>query len=461
MKVKSGAIISFIFKACLLVIAVGVLQTLIVKERIIDNATNTEFTKDTSKGDLVYTLSHVAALPPHIPINRTCFPPPLPRYPSCKGETGLTGKKLAKPRKVVLMILFAFEVDTLEIALREQMDLLDKIFIVESTITHKGKPKPLMWERLKFTERFNFVNASKVVHVVADDQGNTEAAENELWFAEKRQTFYGVDKVRSWANISDSLQEDDIFISGDVDEVLSRQALSKLKWCETSGSLLTGALWMPMGNFNRALKSDYPVSGRPHTFGLPSIYLWSQILSKENGLGNRLMTALNGRREKYIRGGLHMTNHAFLPSTILKELTATEDNFYNGFINTAYLLSMNLSELDREQENLYNMEYKQCWLSQCDTIDKVTDVEKFIPWFLSCNTKRYPYWFGSADSRNEDLLKAMQKISYSLQHTAQSYWEKSTVKKLFKHSIFPISNSLRQEAQFNELLDCTMYENFK
>ena len=36
------------------------------------------------------------------------------------------------------MILFAFEVDTLEIALKEQMDVLDKIFIVESTVTHKG-----------------------------------------------------------------------------------------------------------------------------------------------------------------------------------------------------------------------------------------------------------------------------------------------------------------------------------
>ena len=43
-------------------------------------------------------------------------------------------------------------------------------------------PKPLMWERLKFTERFSFVNFSKVVHVVADDQGNTEAAKYELWW---------------------------------------------------------------------------------------------------------------------------------------------------------------------------------------------------------------------------------------------------------------------------------------
>ena len=39
---------------------------------------------------------------------------------------------------MILMILFGFEVDTLEIALREQSDVVDKIFVVESTYTHQG-----------------------------------------------------------------------------------------------------------------------------------------------------------------------------------------------------------------------------------------------------------------------------------------------------------------------------------
>ena len=38
-----------------------------------------------------------------------------------------------------------------------------------------------MWERLKFTERFSFVNSSKVVHVVADDPGDKDVAEYEPW----------------------------------------------------------------------------------------------------------------------------------------------------------------------------------------------------------------------------------------------------------------------------------------
>ena len=36
------------------------------------------------------------------------------------------------------MVLFSFEVDTLEILLMEHLDLLEKIFIVESSWSHKG-----------------------------------------------------------------------------------------------------------------------------------------------------------------------------------------------------------------------------------------------------------------------------------------------------------------------------------
>ena len=60
------------------------------------------------------------------------------RYPDCKSQPGLSGELLENPRKIILMIMFSFEVDTLEVALKEQQDLVDKIFIVESSATHKG-----------------------------------------------------------------------------------------------------------------------------------------------------------------------------------------------------------------------------------------------------------------------------------------------------------------------------------
>ena len=36
------------------------------------------------------------------------------------------------------MMIFSFEADTLEVALKEQQDMVDKIFIVESSATYKG-----------------------------------------------------------------------------------------------------------------------------------------------------------------------------------------------------------------------------------------------------------------------------------------------------------------------------------
>ena len=81
-------------------------------------------------------------------------------------------------------------------------------------------------------------------------------------------------RIQKWAKITGLLSESDLFISADVDEVMSRPALQKLRWCKVKGPIITGALWMPVGRLDRALKSDYPVVGRPHTYGLPTIYQW-------------------------------------------------------------------------------------------------------------------------------------------------------------------------------------------
>ena len=60
------------------------------------------------------------------------------REPTCGAETGFTGKRRSEKASIILMMLFSFEVDTLEIALREMQDVVDHIFIVESSTTHRG-----------------------------------------------------------------------------------------------------------------------------------------------------------------------------------------------------------------------------------------------------------------------------------------------------------------------------------
>ena len=101
---------------------------------------------------------------------------------------------------MILMILFGFEVDTLEIALREQYEVVDKIFVVESSFTHQGveftasqyngnmsswprtgertvkilniisqDPKPLIWQSMKTSDRFSFLDAEKIEAVIVSN----------------------------------------------------------------------------------------------------------------------------------------------------------------------------------------------------------------------------------------------------------------------------------------------------
>ena len=52
----------------------------------------------------------------------------------------------------------------------------------------------------------------------------------------------GVSRVRHWANYTGQLDVDDIFISADVDEIISRSALHQLRWCKTSAGVMSGGL---------------------------------------------------------------------------------------------------------------------------------------------------------------------------------------------------------------------------
>ena len=86
---------------------------------------------------------------------------------------------------------------------------------------------------MAYTERFSFVNMSKVFHVVMDDVVDQDRVEGDQWYHENTQTDIGVNRVKMWAHQSGLLDPDDIFISADVDEVMSPSALQALRWCES------------------------------------------------------------------------------------------------------------------------------------------------------------------------------------------------------------------------------------
>ena len=91
-------------------------------------------------------------------------------------------------------------------------------------------------------------------------------------------------------------------------------------------------------------------------------------------------------------------------------LTAGEDINY---VSTENILTMTEEDIDKMQELRSNNQDKfaKMFSSRLERIDIVNDTAKFVPWFLECNVKRYPYWFGVKDPRNKFLHDTITKIS--------------------------------------------------
>ena len=54
----------------------------------------------------------------------------------------------------------------------------------------------------------------------------------------------------------------------------------------------------------------------------------------------------NSATTPMVRGGIHLTAPAFLPTAMLKEMTATEEQFYKASLNFPYLFSAGLGDLE-------------------------------------------------------------------------------------------------------------------
>ena len=140
------------------------------------------------------------------------------------------------------------------------------------------------------------------------------------------------------------------------------------------------------------MKPDFPVVGHIHSFGVPTIYKVSgetcdcveltscqwRVLEEGIHRGERLQfkwkdemkvrlsmisvivlnltTGQGEPRDKFVLGGLHMTDPANLITFMIKELTATETR---GYISDEFLEniggSLDLESLYREQEAIYNL----------------------------------------------------------------------------------------------------------
>lgn len=332
-----------------------------------------------------------------------CGPPALPpgERLNCDSKTAFTGKRLAKRRKVAHFFLFAFEVDVLDIMFHEEWDVVDVFFLVESIFAHKkGVSKPLIWERLKTDPRFAWT-LSKVVHIVLDHPRMVESLQLESnWGRESGATKAAMHAVFEWnqhAPPAERLTDDDIFISGNVDEVLSRENLYKLSWCEWKTEVISGALWMPLGALDRAFRTDWPADrSLPFTFAMPTLYRFgstSEVSGRSFGLP-----------KAYIMGGMHLTNYALPVVNLLKDLTCTECD--GSLLGSTVKIS---TSPDLMQARHYAMESVpgSNWARRMVPVESLSKKEKeavYVPWYLRCHPELFPAWYGELDPRNSILI---------------------------------------------------------
>lgn len=136
---------------------------------------------------------------------------------------------LAKPtvplvkRKIVDCFLFYDELDMLEYRLHLLNDVVDLFMIVESTHSHKGLVKPLIFEQNR--ERFS-VFEHKILHVVVKDSPfpNADVTKNEQWKNENHHRIrisHEIEKL--------GLSEEDVFTITDLDEIPDPSTLYQIK----------------------------------------------------------------------------------------------------------------------------------------------------------------------------------------------------------------------------------------
>lgn len=368
----------------------------------------------------VKTLTEASAIPPpQYTLNAECT---ASFNESSLYHCNATGASRAKfheiPRQVAYMVQFSFEVDTLEILLYEIYDMVDVIFLVECIYTnHNATSKPLVWQNIKTQKRFSDFQG-KIVHIVLDDISASESFRHHdylklMWSVEYMMLERGGISARKWLEKKMPLRDDDIFVSGDVDEILSREALWQLRHCVWEEKVLSGALWMPYGNLNMAFKPDHVPKGMRFAFSMPTIYKYGLLRSGNIAPLRRFNPP---QPASYVMGGIHLTSPCFLPMMILKSLTATE---YGGGGNLGPFLQKYQNRSQDYLQKLADSCYKNTSSSNPDRFVPVAELPPqesavaYIPWFIKCNPARFPYLFGSEDTRLPRIKTYLDSIVLS------------------------------------------------
>ncbi|KAM9951805.1 hypothetical protein ACTFIT_002488 [Dictyostelium discoideum] len=363
-------------------------------------AARTGKTENTDKYSqmLILTLSNYLIEPPLVPINESCKPEPLPIINNsvCGKYPRVFSGKRDKPVKIGHMVQIGFDIDVLEVHLNELYDVIDHFFILESTVTHYHKmKKPLIWEHVKFQDRF-IKFQDKVVHLILDD--TDEENGKGLFDAESYQETRRWQKFLDWNERTNQYGDDDIIGFGDTDEISARINLHYLKNCQfrKSVDIVDIGIWFPYGPINQVFKPFYSVPNNPYTLGDPTFYTLKRAKSTTKAPSRN-----RGTSGHYMLGGMHMTHYGYLPFQMVKYLSCTECGIKNEThvknfsddIQNGNIQKLELRLLETKSDHAYKIQ-------DISTMDDFFKKEvAILPWFYNCNRNRYPVWERKNDPR--------------------------------------------------------------
>jgi len=168
---------------------------------------------------------------------------------------------------------------------------------------------------------------------MANAENNMTSDDSNIWFFELNEEKLAIERIKEIVNSSDEFGDEDLIIFADIDEMISREVLHSLKHCQLRHGVLSGAIIMPMGNFDLAFRSDFPVPNKPHSFGRATIVQWNLLFSGLHSGGRQTP------KQFYVTGGVHLTANSYAVTTLLKQLTCTECS--GGITSTKYVNSFN------------------------------------------------------------------------------------------------------------------------
>lgn len=327
---------------------------------------------------------------PAADIDPKCTPPPLPEV-NCKDYTSVFGSEVSRAvldHKMCIIIQLGFDVDILEAYLWEVYDVVDKFFIIESTTTHSGMRKPLVWERLKEDPRFKRFT-DKVVHFIVDEASTSDPNGN-IWLPEEQQERIRWEKFKEWNEKNKFFEDDDLIGFGDTDEIPSRNTLAVLKQCSGNLDHVDIGTTFLFGNSEDVFSSDFPIRGYPYTVGDPTFFTLRDALTFTHD-GKNYPSRMRGYSKKYLLGGAHISGYQYMPYLLNKVMVATERS-------DPQIGEGNMEEL----EDYYKTGIKKNFLHRIKKPDEIMNRIKshyYIPWIMECAPDRYPVFYGKRDPR--------------------------------------------------------------